>query len=275
MKVKKQYNPSFAMKYSIVSFLLLIAINSSSQSSYKEIARIKTNANYFTSDNQANIYLAYGNELYKYNKFGLLLYKYSTKKQGSISFVDASNLLRILLFYKDFLLVEFLDNTLSLSSDAINFEQLGYYQTQQVCTSNNSGTWVFDTQNFELIRLSKNLEITNRSGNLNVLLNVNLMPTYCIENDNRVYLYNPASGILVFDIYGTYFKTIAFTDIQSFQVVSDWVYILKNNKLTAYNVLTGEEKKFDLPVSQLKKFRIENNYLLIQTNEELIVYEGN
>jgi hypothetical protein len=250
-----------------------MSFNLKAQTSFTALTHIKTTADFFTSDNQANVYVAKGNELFKYNKQGKLLYKYSTKKYSNISFVDAGNLLRILLFYKDFLLVEFLDNTLSLNSDALSLEQIGYYQTQLVCTSNNSGTWLFDMQNFELIRLSKTLEITNRSGNLSSILNIDFLPTYLIENDNRVFLNNPKTGILVFDIYGTYFKTIPYQNVQSFQVVSDWVYIKTEKNILAYNIITSEEKTFDIPISDFKKFRIENNYLLLQLTDEIIIYE--
>jgi hypothetical protein len=57
------------------------------------------------------------------------------KNLGDISFVDASNMLRILVFYKDFLQVVFLDNTLSANGETVSFDKIGFQQAQLVCSS--------------------------------------------------------------------------------------------------------------------------------------------
>ncbi len=188
--------------------LLLISCTCFSQSKFSLIKTIDTPSDFFTSDNQSNVYVVKGNELTKYDKTGKVLYKYSNKNYGNISFVDASNMLRILVFYKDFLQVVLLDNTLSITGDPVNLEKVGFQQTQLVCSSNNNGLWIYDQQNFELIRFDQNLAKVQQTGNLTSTLNIELQPVALLEYDNKVYLNNPSTGILIFDIYGTYYKTI-------------------------------------------------------------------
>lgn len=256
----------------ILYLLLLISTPGIAQSKFNLLATIETEADFFTTDNQGNVYLVKKNELTKYDKTGRRLYKYSDKKWGNISFVDASNMLNLLVYYRDFLQVVFLDNTLSLNGEAVSLDKIGFQQAQLVCSSHNSSIWLYDQQNFELIRLNQALEKKQQTGNLNLLLNASLQPNMLLENDNRVYLNNPSSGILIFDIYGTYYKTIPLKNLTRFQPKGDWIYFTSDNKAKAYNIKTTEEKLFETPLNDFKNFRLEMGILVLQTEKSLIIY---
>ncbi len=239
---------------------------------FQLIKTIETTADFFTTDNQCNIYAVKANELTKFDKTGKLLYKYSNNNFGNISFVDASNMLKILVFYKNYLQVVFLDNTLSINGDPISFDKLGFIQAQLICSSHNNGMWIYDQQNMELVRIGQNLERTQQTGNLSVLLNVPMKPDYLIEYDNKVYLNNPETGILVFDIYGTYYKTIPIKNIKQFQPFSNLVYYNSSNEIKAYNLKTADETQFEIPLSEFKNFRLEVGILTLQTNEGIQLF---
>ncbi|MGZ4061248.1 MAG: hypothetical protein ACXVPU_19610, partial [Bacteroidia bacterium] len=226
----------------------------------------------FTSDNQGNTYAVKGNELTKYDKTGKLLYKYSDKNFGNISFVDASNMLRILVFYKDFLQVVLLDNTLSITGDPINLETIGFQQTQLVSSSHNNGFWLYDQQNFELIRFDQNLTKTQQTGNLTAVLNIDLQPDFLLEYDNKVYLNNPSTGILIFDVYGTYYKTVPVKNAACIQPIGDWIYYMEKDKVKAYNIKTEEEKEFNMPATKFNNFRIELGILMLRTPASISLY---
>jgi hypothetical protein len=252
--------------------LLLITSASFSQSKFKLISKIESDVNLFTSDNQGNVYLIKKNELSKFDKTGKQLYKFSNKNLGNIDFVDASNMFKILVFYKNFSQVVFLDNTLSLTGEPVSLDKIGFEQAQLVCTSHNNGMWLYNQQNFELVRINQNLEKTQQTGNLNVLLNINLEATNLLEYDNKVYLNNPSTGILIFDVYGTYFKTIPIKNIVQFQVINDWIYYASENKVRATNIKTTEEKQFEIPVSEFQNFRLEMGILMIQEKNSISLY---
>jgi hypothetical protein len=251
--------------------LLLFSTVCFSQSKFKPVASIDIEADFFTTDNQGNIYIVKTNELTKYDKTGKKLYKYSDKKWGNITFVDASNMLNLLVFYKDFLQIIFLDNTLSLNGEPISLDKTSF-QAQLVCSSHNSGIWLYDQQNFELLRLDQMLEKKQQTGNLNLLLNASLQPNLLLEYDNKIYLNNPSSGILIFDIYGTYYKTLPIKDLTRFQPLNDWVYFTSNNQAKAYNIKTTEEKLFETPLADFKNFRLEMDVLVLQTDKAILIY---
>jgi hypothetical protein len=262
-------------KINVLLVLLLFGFCASitaQNTTFQLLKTIETTADFFTTDNQSNIYTVKANELTKFDKTGKLLYKYSNNNFGDISFVDASNMLKILVFYKNYLQVVFLDNTLSQNGDPINFDKLGFIQAQLICSSHNSGMWIYDQQNMELVRIDQNLERTQQTGNLSVLLAISMKPDCLIEYDNKVYLNNPGTGILVFDIYGTYYKTIPVKNVKQFQPFGNQVYYNTGNEIKAYNLKTADETHFEIPLTEFKNFRLEVGILTLQTNEAIQLY---
>lgn len=257
---------------SLFYIFLFITVPCFSQANYKLVKTIEIENDFFTTDNQSNVYVVKADELFKYDKSGRLLYKYSNKNLGNISFVDVSNMLRIVVFYKDFLHVVFLDNTLSINGEPVALDNMGYQQAQLVCSSYGSGIWMYNQQNFELLRLDETLLTNKQTGNLNVLLSINLQPNFLIENDNKVYLNNPSTGILVFDIYGTYYKTIAAKGLRYFQPLGDVVYFESEKKIKSYNIKTTEEKEFIMPSTDFDNFRLETNIFFLRTNKAIRLY---
>ena len=233
----------------VLYIFLFIAASGFAQPKFNRVAEIEIAVDFFTTDNQSNVYVVSGDQLIKYDKAGKQLCKYSNKNLGKISYVDASNMLKILVFYGEFSQVIFLDNTLSINGEPISFDKLGFQQAQLACVSHNNGMWVYDQQNFSLTQLSLTNEKVHQTTNINNSVEVELQPTGMIEYNNNVYLNNPASGILIFDIYGTYYKTIPIKNLKKFQPTGDWVYFKENSTLKAYNIKTTEEQQFTLPLS--------------------------
>ncbi|MEO6902533.1 MAG: hypothetical protein ABI315_05180 [Bacteroidia bacterium] len=256
----------------ILFVLLFISVNVFAQKKLTLINTIGMKADFFTSDNQGNVYVVKGSVLIKFNKKGKPLFKYSSKEFGNISFVDATNMLRILVFYKNFSQVIYLDNTLSLVGKPISLDKINFNQTQLVCSSHSNGIWIYNQQNMELVLLDQQLQKTQQTGNLSLLLNINVAPSYLVENDNAIYLQNPATGILVFDRYGTYYKTILDNTVEQFQPKGDWIYYLAEGHIKSYNIKTTEENQFDTPTVTIKNFRFETNVLMIQTDEAILLY---
>jgi hypothetical protein len=264
------------MKKLLILFLFISA-SAFAQEKYKLLTKIEADADIFTTDNQCNIYVVKNNELVKYDKNGKQLYKYSNKNLGKISSVDASNMLRILVYYRDFLTVVFLDNTLAESSTPLNLQTLeaaSLTQVSLVCASaNKNRLWLFDQSNFSLEQYSEEFDRYDVTalGNLNKLLNDSLQPVSMIEYNNKLYMNNPKSGIIIFDNYGTYYKTLPLKNLKYFQPIGDWVYYADGKKIRASNIKTAEEKEFTAP-ADFKGFRLENDILLLQDEHSVTLY---
>jgi len=267
----------------ISAYFLLFTLNCTDQASDTEqltptfslIKSIPVNASFCTTDNLEQLYTVVDDELSKYSDNGILLHTYSNKILGNISFVDAANPLRLLLFYRDFVQIVFLDKTLSAIGGNILLENLGYEQAILTCTSNNNGFWLYDTQDFQLIRLDQNLKTTHNSGPINQLLGIEILPNYLIEYNNFIYLNDPERGILVFDIYGTYYKTIPLKGLASFQVIGDNLFYFSNNTLNSHHLKTLEASTIDLPDTGIVSVRIEKQKLFLLKEKSLDIYSIN
>lgn len=230
--------------------------------------------NYFTTDNLNNTYLINNEEIIKYSNSGKLLIKYSNKRYGNITTVDATNALKILLYYKDFQQLVFLDNQLSQNGEPISLENLGYEQTDLACTSFNNSFWIYNKQNNELIRFNENSQPIAKTGNLKQLLQSEMKPNFIIEHNSYLYLNCPDNGIYVFDMYGTFNKIISIRNLTAFQVSNSVVYYYHDNKFCSYDTKTFEEKCLQYSDSLIKTVRIEKDRLYLQYVDSVKVLDN-
>ena len=227
-----------------------------------------------TTDNLGNIYILLHDQLFKYDMSGSFLKSYSNKTLGNITSIDVSDPLKILVFYKDFSKIVFLDNTLSIKKDAISLADLGFDQAVRACTSYESGFWIFDQPSSKLIRFDNNLQQSNQSESLSQLTGKEIHPAHLTEQNNLVYLSDTANGVFVFDRYGTYFKTIPITGISSFQIQDDNLLYLKAKKIISYNMKSFSETSIDLPLTEPMAIRVMQNKLIILHNQGVNIYSS-
>jgi hypothetical protein len=193
------------------------------------------------TDHFGNAYVISGESIRKYNNNCVFQREYSNKTFGAITSADATNPLRIVLFYRDFNRVIFLDDMMSQLGEPVQLETIGFPTATLACASHDNGLWIFDQQSLGLIRLNRNLVIEQHTGNLAQLLDTTIQPNFLIEKDTRLYLNNPATGILVFDIFGTYSKTIPVRGLRSLQIIDDNLVYYNEQRLMMWNLLTNEE----------------------------------
>lgn len=258
------------------AFILLLFLSFSfmKDEPMKAVYTIRSGADFFTTDNFGNTYLVKGDEIRKFNPQGELLKLFSAKSLGKITSLDASNALRVLVFYKDFASILFVDDLLSQNGDVINLLDLSLEQSDAVCTSFNNGLWFFNRQNANLIRLDENLQTVVNTGNLNTLLGTTLKPNFMLEYNGYVYLNNPAEGIVVFDIFGTYFKTIPLKNLAHFQVKETQLIYFTNGELKSYDLKLLTEAS--LPLGTVNDARVEKeNYYLFYKDSVVVKTNAN
>jgi len=230
-------------------------------------------ADHISTDYLGQVYIIVDDQLLKYNTNGGLIATYSNKYLGKISMIDASNPLRILVFYQDFGQLVFLDDMLSLIGDPIVLETLGMDQSTLACASVNDGIWLYEPQDFKLIRMDRNLKITGEVYQVNQLAGTIVEPTFLLEKDNLVYLNNPGKGILVFDIFGAYIKTIPLNIANEFQVIRNTVFYFNNQGFHAYSLSLFNLVRYDIPGSgdKVTSVRIEMGKDLMVVQKETLI----
>jgi hypothetical protein len=209
---------------------------------------LKARHNFFIGDNLGNTYLVNEDEMLKYLASGKFFARYSNLKLGSITSVDATNPLRLLLYYRDFQQIVFLDNQLSKNSEAVSLEQLGFEQTDLVCGAANNGFWIYNKQNNELIRFDDELKKVSSTGNLKQVLKSDVSPNFMLEHNGYLFLNCPSTGIYVFDIFGAFSRLIAIKQLSQFQVSEDILYFQKDSAFCSYNFKLFDEACQSMPL---------------------------
>lgn len=278
MRVKENYfkilhrklNSSIHKFYMFVCLLVFCALVSDE---YKLINSIPfSNATFITSDKLGNVYVVIENQLLQFDPRGKPLANYSETNLGSLQYVDAGNPMKILLFYPDFARIIILDSKLSPQS-TIDLRTLNINQPIVACNSKEDGYWVYDREDDQLKKIDLNLQIVQQSGNLTQQVGYQMQPTLMTEENGLVYINNPSNGILVFDRFGTYYKTIPYPNLKNFQVIENDVLFINNNKLLRYDSKTIEEKQILLPYKDsIVAARIEQHQLYLLTSDSLNFY---
>ncbi len=238
----------------------------------QRVTGLQIEADHFTTDQQGNIYVLKGDEVVKYTQ-EKAVYRYSNKALGKISRLDAGNGLRILAWYADLNQIVVLDNTLSEHGPTIRLAPLNLEQVQLVAGSANNNLWLYDQATYELIRMNHQLQVLGRSGNLMQVSGSFLEPNYLVERGEYVYLNDPERGILVFDVFGTYYKKIPIIGLHDFQVLDHGLLYTQSDTLRFYQFKTFSESTTPLPIKNVKKVRMQKGQLFIQSTDSIVVYK--
>ncbi|MDP4187693.1 MAG: hypothetical protein Q8905_06585 [Bacteroidota bacterium] len=226
-----------------------------------------------TSDGLGNIYLVSGRSIIKYSE-NSRKNVYTNAYLGHIQLVDVSNPFRIVVFYKDFNQLVFLDNFLSPQRSPVSLDDLGYSQVELVCGSGSEGFWLFDNIKNCLVRIGNNLQPLYQSADLNLFTASKNRPVYMTERNSRIYLSVPGTGILIFDHCGNHLRTVPLNDINSFQVQDGRIIYLKNHCLNVYNIEMLKEMEITLPdTTGVTDARLEGEKLILLKAGKICVYK--
>jgi hypothetical protein len=187
----------------------------------------------FYPDHIENIYFIDDHRIIKLESNTGNRLEYGSLSAGTITWADVSNPFQILVFYRDFNRILFLNNRLAPLRREINMSNLGIDKAILVCSSGQGGVWVFSEQDNRVVYFDQQLQRSHQSMNINSIVGTGLQPDYMIEFQNRLYLHVPFEGILVFDRLATYLKTIPYAGPSRFRVMdSQIIYFDQGNLIS-------------------------------------------
>lgn len=239
------------------------------------VNKIDATVSFFTTDHLGNCYLVTENGLFKYDLDGKLLSSFSQKNFGTIQLVDATDPLKVLIFNKDFSSAITLDTKLTVQS-TFNLRDLNLQQPILICVSRHDGYWIYDKQSNQLKKINASLQPVHESSDLSQIINSELNPVFLVESEKWLWLSNPSSGVLIFDMFGTYLKTLEIKDsidINNFQVNNDKIILSGENMLKEINQFDLNEKVIIYKeLTDVKKMRIEQNRLYVLKKNIFEIY---
>ena len=214
---------------------------------FQFVRSVDVEGNRHFSDPLGNVYVIHNNRLVKFTRDYARAAEYTNLFLGNIHSIDVSDPLRILLYYKDHNQVVWVDNFLSEIRGPVWLDELGIDQARLVCSSNQGGFWVFNGLNNQLQYFDVNLQLVHESITLNSLTGPDIMPTFMLEKSRKVYLNVPGFGIMVFDHFGNYSKSIPIEIPGEFQVTDQNLYYFWVGDLRSVDLDTYHSEKLQLP----------------------------
>jgi hypothetical protein len=231
-----------------VSVAIPAATYAQSDSAFQFIKSIKGNISYFNVDNLDNIYLITdNNQLKKLNENGDSVAVFNdVKKYGNPDYIDVTNPLKALLYYKNYSTVVVLDRLLTVRNN-INFRKQNIFYVNNVTLSYDNYIWIFDEEDFKLKKIDEEGKLLQETTDWRMLFDTVPSLVKIVDRDNFVYLYDPAKGFYIFDYYGGFKKRLPFLNWTNVEVNKDVVYGFNNSKLYSYRLNSLQLKEYNLP----------------------------
>ncbi len=267
----------------VVAFLLLAAkpisrTIATSVGDYNLVSKVPVNGNALITDFLKSAYVITNkNQVLKYDSTGTKIGNYSENRYGQLTSIDATSPFNVLLFYKDMSTIVSADMKLT-PKRLYRLANVGINNVAAVCLAHDNYIWIYDMDAGKLKKINPNYEVIAESVDVPQLLGSKIEPNYVVEKDGLVYLNVPGFGIVIFDVFGTYYTAVSNLDIskddlQNFQVVQHKIVFYEKGKLNIYNLSTREV--FNIPVPKtdgVKEVRVEKGRLFMLNDKELQLY---
>ena len=250
-------------------FLMGITLRVSAQDSVMEIQLQRPNM--FTTDELTNIYIVEDKTaITKYNNLGEKVGYYERLNNGRVTALDASDPLRLLLYYQTYNKIVYLDKVLSLIAE-IDLPTLGIANAKAVASSKDGGFWVYDYLQTKLKKYNLQMQLTAESNDLFVELGVAPKFVFMLEKEGLLYAYDTDNGIYVFNRFGVFLNQIPLNiSSEKFQILGQQFIYLDKREMINYNMADFQSKIYEIPSDiQVKEARIERDYLYLLSDKSL------
>ncbi|MBC7889903.1 MAG: hypothetical protein H7Z13_18665 [Ferruginibacter sp.] len=226
---------------------------------------------YFTVDNLDNIYLVNNNsnQLKKLNGNGDSAGVFNNvRKYGKLFSIDATNPLKLLLFYKNFATIVVLDRFLNVRN-TINLGKKNIFKVKAVATAYDNNIWLFDEGDSKLKKIDDNGDVLLETVDFRTLFDTVPSPVQITDQDGFLYLYDPNKGFYTFDYYGALKNNIPFLHWNNTEIIGKNMYGFGDTILYQYQTGNLKLMEYAIPVFFKNALQIKtanNKVYLLQKN---------
>jgi len=195
--------------------------------------------NIYVNDNKGNVR--------KLDSLGHPLSIYAPEQFGRLTALASWNSLRVFLFYENTQQYVFLDRYLA-PSEFSEFPADQFGLVRLATSSSDNQIWVLDITPLQLVKFDINYTQVTLSQSLSQLSDtLELNPYQLAEYQNRVYLGDSKLGVLVFDNYGNYLRTLKKTGTAQFHLYEDKLYYLTDQYVQLQSIYSEQREIIKLP----------------------------
>ncbi len=268
----KKYIKIFLLIY--ITFLCDKAF-AQNDSLYRFLKKLEYPISSFAVDNLGELYVIdINNQLKKFNERGDSIGVYNqVTKYGQLTYAEAQNPWKTILFYKNYSTIVLLDKYLSVIA-SIDLRQQNIFQVRAVTTSYDNYIWLYDEQENKLKKIDDTGNELLETTDFRLLFDSVPSPTKIIDDNGFVYLYDPDKGIYIFDYYGTFKSRLPFTGWSNIAVIDKSIYGFDKDHIYKYTPPVPDTKKYLLsPQLQYNdEIKVSNHQLYVLKNHQLEIY---
>jgi len=229
----------------------------------------------------SNIYITNQDQIFQLNLKGDTLFNYSNLNNGFVDLLDASNPYKINVLYRNYGLLQILDNHLGDQNygEPINLFDGGMIEPLLVTNALQNNLWLYDNGNYTLYRLLQDGSIDVNTTNLNVLIGLTEKPSYMGNFNNEVYLYCNSDNILyVFDWYGSLLKRVQIPQNDVFSSYQNhFIYYLNHQVYIYSDKFNTSQVLFSIPKEEeendIKSITYNGKYFMMTTQNKMKLYQ--
>jgi hypothetical protein len=233
----------------------------------------------FTVDKLGNIYvLSKDNQLKKLSPNGDSLAVFNdVRRYGKIWTIDATNPLKLLVYYREFTMIIELDRFLNIIN-TIDLRKLDILQAKAVGLAYDNNVWVFDELDAKLKRIGDDGSLIDQTADFRQLFDSAPDPSVIRDQGGLVYLYDPAKGVYAFDHYGGLKTHITLPGWTDFDVIDKNLLGRDAQKFYKYQLGTLDMHESPIPLTYQGAIRITitpgSIYVLKKTGLEVYTRPG-
>lgn len=223
------------------------------------------------ADLLGQVYIVRAGSLTRYSETGDSLFTWSDPASGSITAVDVSDPLRILVYQGDFNLVRFLNNRLAPVSDPVKLDNLGITNPLSLATSSQGGFWILDGTTFRLRHYDHQLNLQVESPPLTFSGTQPTSGIRLIESAGRIWLQVPGQEIRQYDLFGNFLRRIPLNAV-AVSLFGQQLFCVYPDKLTLFSdPFKPETVVTEWTGSPLLEAYLQDNRLLVRTTREVLL----
>lgn len=201
-----------------------------------------------TADHLGNAYIVReSGSLEKYDSAGNLSGIYVNKRLGEITAVDVVNPMQVLVWYRAFQTLVFLDRTMN-EMGRMEFSGTGYYSVSIVTTAADGNLWLYDELINKAVKMTKDGNVMFESWPLNLDFRNGFSPVCIRDNGESVILTDPANGLCQLDQYSGTLGSNPLVKTGLFDLAGDWMISTDGKNIFHKNIRTLQAYETPVPV---------------------------
>jgi hypothetical protein len=265
----------FLLLFLILPCFFLPEINAQNDSLFRFLKKIEYPISSFSVDNLGELYIINtDNQLKKYNANGDSIGVFNqVTKYGKLSYVEAQNPWKTILFYQNFSTIVLLDKYLNVLGN-INLRNKNIFGVKAVTNSYDNNIWLFDEQDNKLKKIDDNGNVLLETVDFRLLFDAPPTPQQIVDREGFVYLYDAEKGIYLFDYYGSFKSKIAFLNWTNFAVIGKNIYGFDSINLYKYAPPLPDIVTYKLPqdLQNSQSIKINSHRIYSLKDQQLQVY---